>query len=220
MVGRLSERTNGAIAILSVAAVSLLASACVMDAPRTMSGPAPEHTTPAHDAGAPAHSSDAGATPHPTADMDPTKALASIANGLYETSTSFKRVSRVPYPSSAAQGMWIDNWISSDAYGEYAKVTPDAHGSNAALPEGAMIVRAVVNAKDETTKLTLMIKGPKGYNPELGDWWFGETDPNGVPLMENGAPLTGRLTQCYSCHIPRSGDDFLFGVPQVDRGVE
>ena len=100
---------------------------------------------------------------------------------------------------------------------EYAKVQPDAGDSGARVPPGTLIVRAVVDANDAVSKLTLMLKGPAGTNPDLGDWWFAETDPSGVPLDDDAGALVGRLTGCYGCHLPRSGDDFLFGVPPDDR---
>jgi hypothetical protein len=61
--------------------------------------------------------------------------------------------------------------------------------------------------------LTLMYKGPPGYNPDLNDFWFGVTDPQGVPVQENGKAKLGRLEECYSCHLGRSNDGYLFGVP-------
>ena len=35
--------------------------------------------------------------------------------------------------------------------------------------------------------------------------------------LDGGAQEVGRLTQCYSCHIPRSGTGYLFGVSASDR---
>jgi Cu2+-exporting ATPase len=42
---------------------------------------------------------------------------------------------------------------------------------------------------------------------------FGVTDVHGTPLVDSGAVLIGRLTQCHDCHNLRAHDDFLFGVP-------
>jgi hypothetical protein len=44
------------------------------------------------------------------------------------------------------------------------------------------------------------------------------TDLNGSPIVEDGVPRSGRLADCYGCHLPRESDDFLFGVPAADRG--
>ena len=76
---------------------------------------------------------------------------------------------------------------------------------------GTVIVREVLDANGQVAKLTLMAKGPNGYDPTLGDWWFGEADPTGTPTK------MGRLTECHSCHVPRANEDFLFGVPREDQ---
>jgi hypothetical protein len=78
-------------------------------------------------------------------------------------------------------------------------------------------VRQVLEPDGGVAKLTLMVKGPPGYNPDLGDWWFGETDPSGTPLTSDAGVLMGRLSQCYSCHLTRNDDGYLFGVPSSDR---
>ena len=69
---------------------------------------------------------------------------------------------------------------------------PDATGSGAQLPAGSMIVRAVIDADaGAVARLTVMLKGPAGYNPALGDWWFAETDPWGNDRV--GLEITGQL---------------------------
>jgi hypothetical protein len=157
-------------------------------------------------------SDDAGAPSDPGAGV-----LASIVGGAYATSTTFTHAARAPYPSSAAQGASIDSWVSADAWPVYATISPDVAGSGAKLPAGTTIVRAVLGASGAVTKLTLMAKGPPGYNPALGDWWFGETDATGAPLDDDAGALTGRVIACYSCHLARATDDYVFGVPAADR---
>jgi hypothetical protein len=149
-------------------------------------------------------------------EVDTSAALEAIADGGYR-SAAFVHATKTPYASAAVAGALVDEWVSASAYAEYSKVQPDATGSGAQLAPGSMIVRAVVDSNDVVSKLTVMMKGPSGYNPALGDWWFGETDPSGLPLTDDAGALTGRLSDCYACHIPRSGDDYLFGIPTSDR---
>ncbi|HEY5945394.1 MAG TPA: hypothetical protein VIV40_07880 [Kofleriaceae bacterium] len=68
-------------------------------------------------------------------------------------------------------------------------------------------------------RLTIMAKGPAGYNPTIGDWFWAVTDLNGTPIAEQGVPRAGRIADCYGCHLPYASDDYLFGVPLVDRGT-
>lgn len=130
----------------------------------------------------------------------------------YDTSGAFTRVNAAPYPSEVAAGATLNVWVSSFAAVAYEAISPDAQGSGVRLPEGTLIIREVIDEAGALKKLTLMAKGPAGYNPELGDWWFGVANPDGTPVKENGANLTGKLTQCFGCHLPRANDDFLFGV--------
>jgi len=145
--------------------------------------------------------------------------LGAIGNGAYQTSPLFTHATKIPYPSSAVAGSMIDEWVSTDAYAQYSRIRPDQTGSQAVIPIGTIVLRAVLDVDGVVTALTVMCKGPAGYNPALGDWWFAKTDPNGVPIppSDNATEDVGQLTGCYSCHQPRANDDFLFGIPIDDR---
>jgi hypothetical protein len=158
-----------------------------------------------------------GTTTEAASQMDETAISASIANGAYRYSAQFTPLNRDPYLSTAAANTRINVWVTSSQFSAYSKIDPDKPGSGAKLSPGGMIVREVLTADGSVAKLTLMVKGPPGYNPALGDYWFGVTEPDGTPLEENGARLTGKLNQCFGCHIPRANDDYLFGVPAAAR---
>jgi hypothetical protein len=124
---------------------------------------------------------------------------------------SMTKINAQPYTSNL--GAFAINCF---AYGDltgYRKIHPERAGAGVTLAPETTIVREVLDANGRVAKLTVMAKGPPGYDPSLGDWWFAVTDPRGVPLEENGAAQVGRLTQCHDCHIDRARDDFLFGVP-------
>ena len=179
-------------------------------------GPAPVATShPAEDAG-PGEVTDAGsATDGPAKGFDQSILLRAIQNKAYVTSPAFSKASET-FASSVTANTWVTEWISFQALSAYAEISPDAGPTRAtaAMPVGTIIVRAVQNAAGDVTKLTVMCKGPSGFNPELGDWWFGVTDPNGNPLKDDGGvEELGKLTACYGCHIPHESEDFLFGVP-------
>ncbi|HWU88944.1 MAG TPA: hypothetical protein VN253_16875 [Kofleriaceae bacterium] len=105
----------------------------------------------------------------------------------------------------------VNCYVAGDIV-DYRKIHPERSGSNATVAHGTMIVREVLDTSGQVAKLTVMAKGPPGYDPSLGDWWFAVTDPRGTPLVENGVVQLGRLSQCHNCHLDRSHDDFLFGV--------
>jgi Cytochrome P460 len=129
-----------------------------------------------------------------------------------ERLAAFSRVNRAPY-SSTIGAFSIDVFVNQDLR-DYRRIHPETTGSGVVVPVGTMIVREVLDAQNQVTKVTLMAKQAAGYDPTLGDWWFGVTDPSGTPLDDGAGPQVGRLTECHGCHLPRAQDDFLFGVPQ------
>lgn len=128
---------------------------------------------------------------------------------------TFKKINTKPYASTLGT-FNIDDFVSQDSR-DFEKIHPESTGSHVVMPVGTLIVRQVLDANGAVTKVTLMGKGPAGYDPTLGDWWFGVTDPSGTPLSDDTGMQVGRLTQCHGCHIPRAEDDYLFGVPKEDQ---
>lgn len=125
-------------------------------------------------------------------------------------------LSREPYASELAPAR-ITVWFDGESEDEYLRIHPDVDGSGAHVAPGSMIVREVRDAAGTITKLTVMCKGPPGYNADLGDWWFAVTDPDGLPLPDAaGTPIVGKVGDCYSCHAERAADDFLFGMPAAE----
>jgi hypothetical protein len=137
--------------------------------------------------------------------------LDEAALGRVELYRSMAKINVQPYMSDL--GAFAINCYAYGDLAGYRKIHPERTGANVTMAPGTMIVREVLDAGGLVTKLTVMAKGPPGYDSRLGDWWFAVTDPRGVPLQEKGAAQVGRLTQCHDCHIDRARDDFLFGVP-------
>jgi hypothetical protein len=152
--------------------------------------------------------------------LDPGSLTVVEGVSRYRDSDAFVHVSSRAYDSEISKDTKIDVWVSRDAAEQYARITPDAHGSGADLPYGTVIVREVRDRKtDQVLKLTLMVKGPEGVDPALDDWWYAVTDPVGVPLVDDqGNEKRGNLPECMGCHEDRGDqDDFLFGVPREVR---
>jgi hypothetical protein len=141
-----------------------------------------------------------------------TPLLTKLPNREYARSSDFTQVNRLPYDTTVTPGAKINVWVSSEHFAQYSKITPNASDSGVHLPTGAIIIREVLDQSGNLTKLTLMSKGSAGWNPDLGDYWFGVTSPDGTPVEQNGKAMIARLSQCYSCHLGRVNDDYLFGV--------
>jgi len=155
----------------------------------------------------------------PAPDLDESATLARIANSAYRFSPQFVPINRESYESIAASGTRVNVWVSAGDAPSYERISPDRSGSRVNLTPGAVIVREVIQ-QGVTVKLTVIVKGPSGYNPDIGDMWFAVTEPNGTPLVQNGVPVMGRLAQCATCHSLRWEDGFLFGVPRDRRATD
>ena len=142
--------------------------------------------------------------------------IADVTSATYRASPRFVHVTSARYPSVAAVGSMIDVWTSATAAAEYARVSPDGVGSGASLPRGALVVREVRNAAGTLTAVTAMFKGEDGYNPDLGDWGFIDVKSPGSASVDGGM-TAGPTAECFSCHLPRRSDDYLFGVPGSAR---
>ena len=131
----------------------------------------------------------------------------------------FARIDPTPFVSTVGPPFAdVIVWVDPVGAPAYRTIDPDVSGSGAHVPRGTQIVRAVLDGNGAVAKLTMMCKGAPGYDASLGDWWFAETDPAGVPLTgDDGAPIMGAVSACHTCHIERAGDDFLFGVAAADR---
>jgi hypothetical protein len=143
--------------------------------------------------------------------------IAEVTAATYRASPRFVHVTSTRYPSVAALGSMIDVWTSATAAAEYARVSPDGVGSGASLPRGALVVREVRDGAGALTAVTAMFKGEEGYNPLLGDWGFIDVKSPGSATVDAGM-TAGPMAECFGCHVPRRGDDYLFGVPGAARG--
>lgn len=150
-------------------------------------------------------------------EMDEASVLDAVAG--YRDAVRFDPMNREAYASALGGDVFIQLYVSRTAAVPYAAIDPDSSGSGAVVPEGGVIVREVLDASGTAQRLTVMAKGPPGYNPTIGDWFWAVTDLDGVPVADEAGPRVGRLTDCYGCHVPRAGDDYLFGVPLSERGT-
>jgi hypothetical protein len=149
-------------------------------------------------------------------EVDEQAILSSLVD--FRESPAFVPVNQNVYESALGTGAAINVFVAAHAFDSYSQIDADASGSGATVPEDTLLIREVLDKPGgKVTTLTLMYKGPPGYNPDLADFWFGVTDPEGAAIEEDGARKTGRLQECYSCHLSRAEDGYLFGVPASNR---
>ncbi|HEY0194574.1 MAG TPA: hypothetical protein VGC42_25855, partial [Kofleriaceae bacterium] len=118
-----------------------------------------------------------GAGGEPVVDATPGHQMDGLDLELVQRAASTMRVTKIDSAAykSAIGDFDIDVAINSDAR-DYRTIHPDGPATNVTFPEGTMILRKVYDATGAVSKVTLMAKGPAGYAPTIGDWWFGVTD--------------------------------------------
>lgn len=132
--------------------------------------------------------------------------------------SGFVKVNRAPFASDLEEGRTVSMYVSTDAAAAYKAVTPDTDHGGAPFPVGGVVVRTSSDAAGNLLNLTFMVKHEPGYFPEVGDFAFGVTDPNGTPVSDDGgAPVWGKVEDCATCHETRASSGFLFGVGLAHR---
>ena len=127
---------------------------------------------------------------------------------------SFAKINNAPFASQIAAN---DVNVFASAPG-YASIHPDSTSTAVVFPTGTLLVRQVLGSDGSVAELTLMAKGPLSADPEVGDWLYGITDPDGVPLVGSaGSAELGQMPECHSCHVARAACGYVFGVAEADQ---
>ena len=129
----------------------------------------------------------------------------------------FVRVSHAPFVSDLEPDKMVSMYVTADAAAAYKAVTPDTDQAGPEFPVGGMVVRTASDSAGNLLALTFMVKHEPGYFPEVGDFAFGVTDLNGMPVVDENGPIWGKVQDCATCHETRASSGFLFGVATAHR---
>lgn len=97
-----------------------------------------------------------------------------------------------------------ENWVGIYA-NDLAAETYKARGGPYAVC--AAIVKPIFEGMDggAVKRLTIMVKMPPGYDPDHGDWWYGDSESTGTVIGKGG-----RREECISCHVVAEETDYVF----------
>jgi len=93
-------------------------------------------------------------------------------------------------------------WVDEGSVATYASL------GSADFAPGSTIIKEQLDADGTLDSLAVMFKGPEGYAPDSGDWWFGIVRPNG-----NVGPA-GQPASCVDCHAAAEDQDWAWGLPE------
>lgn len=94
-------------------------------------------------------------------------------------------------------GNYVEIWTNT--------LTTDALAAHAdPLPDGATLVKQGYEDDRNTPKNLTVMRKLSGFDPDHGDWFWGQYDAEGNELA------SGAVTGCADCHAASAGDYVLF----------
>ena len=115
-------------------------------------------------------------------------------------------------PFLSAHGINVNVWVDSEHADQFKFINP-ANPVPLELPEGTIVIKEHLDAQQEITGGTVMVKGPPGTDPSNGDWWYAKGD-----LLKGSLEVSGPgLASCLGCHSEVSKTDFLHGVAPANQ---
>jgi hypothetical protein len=98
----------------------------------------------------------------------------------------------------------VNFYVSSDALAAMSSLDQD-------FPTGTVLIKEKLSASDETaTAVGGMVKRPKGFDPENGNWEYFYASRDGTFEM-------GRISNCVDCHARARTSDHVFGRARNNR---
>ena len=118
--------------------------------------------------------------------------------------TNLEKINIDAFGSAHGLADTVNVFINSEAADLYRSIDFDAP-TDVGFPEGTLIVKEHLNAEGAEDGFLMMYRGPEGYLPDAGGWFWARIDGTGATRE------TGAVGFCISCHMPVEG--WVFGVP-------
>ncbi len=136
------------------------------------------------------------------AGVDEDEVIAMAA--MYET--TLEKISAQPFDSEHGAADMVEVYINPEAAALFRTLDPEAP-AEVDFPEGTLIVKEHFDDAGAFSGFLLMYRGPEGYAPMTGDWFWAATNAAGATLS---AGPSGPVDFCISCHTP--APSLVFGV--------
>lgn len=108
------------------------------------------------------------------------------------------------FSETHAEAASVRVWASKDAKDTFLSIDPNDSSQRASFSEGTMFVKEHFNIEGTLIGINVMFKGPDGYNPNAGNWYWIATQ--GETVIHSGRP-----SHCIGCHSAAVNTDFVVG---------
>ena len=95
-------------------------------------------------------------------------------------------------------------WGTPSVADLYLSIDPDDPTQSVDFPQGTMFVKEHFDEAGDREGLTVMYKGPPGYNPDSRDWFWAR-------VRGEETTHAGRVEWCSDCHNAAHNSDFVVG---------
>ena len=116
---------------------------------------------------------------------------------------SLTKLNDEPLSSQHGLAVTMNMWVSPSAASAYAEL-----GDGTVFDPGTYLLKEQLDADGALDSVAVMYKGPAGYSPDSGDWWFGLVNPDGT------VRLGGQPGGCVDCHSAVESQDWAWGLPE------
>lgn len=103
----------------------------------------------------------------------------------------------------------VQVWGVEDAMSKFQGINPNDPTQAVSFDEGTMLVKEHLDTDGATVGLTVMYKGPAGYNPEGRDWFWAR-------VREDIVTDSGRVQWCLDCHSAAYNTDLVVGFAKSE----
>ncbi|NJK31444.1 MAG: cytochrome P460 family protein [Deltaproteobacteria bacterium] len=135
----------------------------------------------------------------------PTIDEAAVVASALDYADGLTLINAAPFASAHEAGIDVNVFVDPVNVAAYAALDPNDPGP-ADFPEGTLVVKEHL-VEGSATEITIMYKGPAGFDPEHRDWWWGVATLDGT-VQASGAGVA----TCIGCHESVAESDYLYGV--------
>ncbi len=118
---------------------------------------------------------------------------------------SLEKINETPLTSQHGLADTMNLWVDAAAAQDYAGLSL---GGTPSFDPQTIILKEQLDADGTLNSVAVMYKGPAGYAPDSGDWWFGLVNPDG------SIRLGGQPPSCVDCHASVANQDWAWGLPE------
>ena len=141
---------------------------------------------------------------------DPPVDEQAVLGRAFDYKSELEQVNVMPEPGTHGDADTINYFAAAENVQLFLTIDPERTDQDVSFIEGSMFLKEHFDTAGEVIGFTVMYKGPPGYNPDGGDWFWAR-------VSEGAVTHQGQIGFCVDCHTMVESTDFIYGVPLDNR---